>query len=243
MRHVVYLLLVGNLAFFGWHMLELQKQDGMARALPAIPATATLLVTLQEMEQKQAQDLASEPESKLESEIDPELLGPAEQQVLIESLTELMPPGGGGAITCRTLGPILAAAQLKSLVSKLDELGLEPRHRTSEKKETTSYWVYLPAMKYSQALEIKDKLDKRKDKDYYIKKDNVISLGVFNEKSRAEVRLSQVQKLGLEAVLEPRYEIQTVNWLDIDRQTGDAVDLGAVMEEYPGVKLQEQACY
>ena len=60
MRHVIYLLLVANLVFFGWHMLELQKQDEIVRALPAIPATAAPLVTLQEMEQKQEQEPVSE---------------------------------------------------------------------------------------------------------------------------------------------------------------------------------------
>ncbi len=53
MRHVIYLLLVANLVFFGWQMLQLQKQDGVVNALPAIPATVSTLVTLQEMEQRQ----------------------------------------------------------------------------------------------------------------------------------------------------------------------------------------------
>ena len=273
MRYVIYLLLVGNLAFFGWHMRQLQEQDGMVRALPAIPASAMPLVTLQEMQNKQAQEPLSEPEperqepvpesepeqktgldpellepvepeqeSELESAPEPEPLEPGEDLAVIESLTELQPPGSG-VISCQTLGPITAVAQLRSLGGRLDELGLESRHRTTGNQKAINYWVYLPAMERSQALEIKDKLDKRKDKEYYIGKDNVISLGIFKGKPRADVRLGQVQKLGLEAVLEPRYKKHTVHWLDIDRQTGDAIDLGAVLEEYPGIKLQEQACY
>ncbi|MCK5480389.1 MAG: hypothetical protein KAJ06_04555, partial [Gammaproteobacteria bacterium] len=62
MRHVIYLLLVANLVFFGWQMLQLQKQDGMVRALPAIPATASTLVTLQEMEQRREPVSGPEPE-------------------------------------------------------------------------------------------------------------------------------------------------------------------------------------
>ena len=263
MRHVIYLLLVANLVFFGWHMLEFQEQDEIVRALPAIPATAVPLVTLQEMEQKQEQEPVSEPElesgldpellepvpepepeSELELEPEPELLEPTgDDLAMIESLTELQPPGSGGAIICRTLGPIMAASQLKSLGDRLDELGLEPRHRTSETREANGYWVYLPSMKHSQALEIKRKLDEHNDKEYYIGKDNFISLGAFKIKSRAEVRMRQAGKLGLEALLEPRYKTQIVHWLDIDQQAGDAVDLGVVVEEYPGIKLQEQACY
>jgi len=246
----------------------------MVRALPAVSANATLLVTLQEMQSKQAPEPVSEsgpelqeplpepepeqetgldselleqapeaePESELESVPEPEALEPGEDAVVIESLTELQPPSGG-AITCQTLGPIMAVAQLRSLGGKLDELGLKPRQRTTGNQQAIGYWVYLPAMERSQALVIKDKLDKRKDKEYYIGKDNVISLGIFKGKSRADVRLGRVRKLGLEAVLEPRYKKNTVHWLDIDRQTGDSDDLGAVLEEYPGVKLQEQACY
>jgi len=298
MRHVIYLLLVANLVFFGWQMLQLQKQDGMVRALPAIPATASTLVTLQEIEQQQepvsgieqepgqqGMEQWQEPVSGFEQEEEPEpglqeieqwqepvsgfepepepglqeieqwqepvsgpepgpgLQEPLEQLDLVESLTMQQPPGGGGAITCRTLGPIMVVAQLKALSSRLDEMGLEPRHRTSEKQEAKGYWVYLPAMKYSDAREIKRKLDKRKDKEYYIGRDNFISLGTFREKSRADVRKRQVRKLGLEALLEPRYEIQTAHWLDTDRKTSNAIDLGAVMEDFPGIRLQEQACY
>jgi len=274
MRYVIYLLLLGNLVFFGWHMWELQKQDGMVRALPAIPATATPLVTLQEMQSKQAQEPVPEsepemqeplpepeqeqetgldpelleqapepePESELESAPEPEALEPGEDLAMVESLTGLQPPGGG-VISCQTLGPIMAVAQLRSLGGKLDEMGLESRHRTTGNQQAIGYWVYLPAMERSQALEIKDKLDRHKDKEYYIGKDYFISLGTFKGRSRADVRLGQVQKLGLEAVLEPRYKKNTIHWLDIDRQTGDAIDLGVVLEAYPGIKLQEQACY
>jgi len=297
MRHVIYLLLVANLVFFGWHVLQLQKEDGIAlRTLPPIPATAVPLVSLQEMEQQQepvpesepelelvlepellepapelelvlepellepAPELESvlepellesapelepvpEPESDLESVPEPELLEPGEDLAMIESLNELQPPSNGGAIGCQTLGPIMAVAQLRSLDGKLGELGLEPRRRTTGDQKAIGYWVFLPAMERSQALEIKARLDKHKDKDYYIGKDNLISLGIFKVKSRADVRLGQVRKLGLEAVLEARYRKDTVHWLDIDRQSGDALDLGAVLEEYPGISLQEQACY
>jgi|GEM_PF-697512 len=263
MRYVIYLLLVANLVFLGWHMLELQKQEEMVRTLPAIPATATRLVTLQEMEQKQEQEQAAEPEpesvtgsellepvpepvleleSEQESEPEPEPLEPNGDLAMIESLTETQPPGSGGAIICRTLGPIMEASQLKSLGDRLEELGLEPRPRTSENRKAVGYWIYLPSMEHSQALEIKRNLDEHKDKEYYIGRNNFISLGTFKEKSRADIRMRQVRKLGLEALLEPRYKTQTVHWLDIDQQTGDAVDLGAVVEEYPGIKLQEQAC-
>jgi hypothetical protein len=259
MRHVIYLLLVANLVFFGWHVLQLQKEDGIAlRTLPPIPATVVPLVSLQEMEQKQepvpesepellepAPELepVPEPESDLESVPEPELLEPGEDLAMIESLTELQPPSSGGAIGCQTLGPIMAVAQLRSLDGKLGELGLESRRRTTGDQKAIGYWVFLPAMERSQALEIKARLDKHKDKEYYIGKDNLISLGIFKVKSRADARLGQVRKLGLEAVLEARYRKDTVHWLDIDRQSGDAVDLGTVLEEYPGIKLREQACY
>ena len=262
MRHVIYLLLVVNLVFFGWNMLQLQKEDGMVqRALPPIPATVVPLVSLEEMQQKSE----SEPESgtELEAVPEPELQEPAAERVpgpgpesetlpepepleadedlaMIESLTGLQPPGSTGAMGCQTLGPIMAITQLRSLGSKLGELGLDARHRTTGDQKAIGYWVYLPAMERSQAMEIKARLDKRKDKEFYIGKDNLISFGIFKVKSRADVRLRDVQELGLEAVMEPRYRKNTVHWLDIDRQTGD---LGSVLKEYPEISLQEQACF
>ena len=249
MRHVIYLLLVANIVFFGWQMLQLQKEEGVERALPALPVTAKPLTTLQEMEQRQQRQQAPESapdpvnEPRPQPTRDQGLSDPQQQIALVETLNELQPPGGGGAITCRTLGPIMAIAQLKSLGKKLDELGLEPRHRTYELQEETGYWVYLPAMQHSEAQAIKSKLDKNGDKEYYIGKDNFISLGTFKQRSRAELRKEQVTKLDLDAVIEPRYVIQTVHWLDIDRQTGDAVDLSRMLQDYPDVRLQEQACY
>ena len=98
-------------------------------------------------------------------------------------------------------------------------------------------------MEYSEAQAITRILDEHGDKEYYIGEENMISLGRFKEASRAERRMRQLSKLGLAAVLEPRFKIETVHWLDIDRNTSEAVDLRGVMGDYPGVRLQEQACY
>ena len=51
MRHIVYLLLVANIVYLAWNVLQLSPHDEVARSLPPLPATATRLVTLQEVEE------------------------------------------------------------------------------------------------------------------------------------------------------------------------------------------------
>ena len=267
MRHVIYLLLIVNLVYFGWHMPGFQKQGEVERVLPEIPATAVPLVTLQEMEEKQKQEPVAEPEEEPAPELlepepapeqersdtapepvtdsEPESQQPESQGELatIESLTEQEPPGSGGAIICQTLGPIVTMSRLRSLSDRLDDLGVESRHRTTESREQNGYWIYMPVMDYSKAQEIKRTLDEHHDKEYYIGRNNFISLGTFNEKSRADIRMSQVRKLGLEARLERRYRNQTLHWLDIPGQAGNTAGLEELVQEYPDIKLQDMACY
>jgi len=222
MRHLVYLLLVANLIFFGWNIFESSSTSEQVRQLPPLPATVTRLVTLQEREAEEEKP---------------------DEVSSIEELTVEQPPGAGAVIQCQALGPFLAAKDMQVLESRLLDLGLQPTQRELESKELIGYWVYLPAMPQEDIKATLAILKKHKDKEYYVGKKNFISLGTFKGVSRAERRLKQAREMGLDAILEERFTSRSTWWLDIQSDSAAAGQLSGIVASRPELQLVELACY
>jgi len=220
MRHLVYLLLVANLVYFGWNLYEGGTAAETVRVLPPLPASAKRLVTLQEMVQQSGTDTGKELND-------------------FDGLTMTQPPGAGKSAACEVLGPFHAEDELYAIAG---ELGLPPRKHITEERIEDGYWVYLPAMEHAQALQIGKQLDDRNDHEYYIGKDNFMSLGTFKERSRAEIRLRQLQKMGMDAILKARYTTQDAYWLEFSGQGAAAPVLNEVMGAHPDLRLRTLAC-
>jgi hypothetical protein len=221
MRYLVYLLLVANLVYLGWNIVDTRPLDAPPHQLPPMPATASPLVTLQERDAATNGDDTS----------------------AIDALTTEQPPGAGAAILCQALGPFLAQDDMQSLESRLVELGMQPTQRVLENKELVGYWVYLPAMTREEVEAVRSTLKKHRDKEYYVGKSNFISLGTFEGLERAERRLQQVRKMGLDAVLQERYDSQNTWWLDIQSNPAAADQLNRIAQGRPDLQLIELACY
>ena len=223
MRHLVYLLLVANLVYFGWNLFSSGTVGETARELPPLPATARPLVTLQELKQQSA-------------------TAPGREMSGIDELTLSQPPGAGMPAPCQVLGPFYVEEQLHAVAGKLGELGLEPGQRIAEDSKENGYWIYLPAMARKEALQIAKLLDERNDHEYFIGKDNFMSLGTFKDIARAEIRLLQVRELGLDAILEARYVTQDAYWLEFRGRDTAAPVLDKLMDENPALQLRARAC-
>jgi hypothetical protein len=50
MKHLLYLLVVVNLVYFSWHMLQGMSDEETARELPPLPPDTRRLMTLQELQ-------------------------------------------------------------------------------------------------------------------------------------------------------------------------------------------------
>ena len=222
MRHLVYLLLVANLIFFGWNIFESSSTSEQVRQLPPLSATVTRLVTLQEREAEEEKP---------------------DEVSSIEKLTVEQPPGAGAVIQCQALGPFLAAKDMQVLESRLLDLGLQPTQRELESKELIGYWVYLPAMPQEDIKATLAILKKHKDKEYYVGKKNFISLGTFKGVSRAERRLKQAREMGLDAILEERFTSRSTWWLDIQSDSAATGQLSGIVASRPELQLVELACY
>ena len=221
MRHVVYLLVVVNLVFLGWNVFQSQSVRQVERALPPPPETAARLVTLQEKQQASADEVS-----------------------VIETVTENEPPGAGVSLVCQTLGPFLARETMQEMEAKLVAMELEPQQRETAKQRPIGYWVHLPEMERAEARQQAQILDDHNDKEYFIGKDNVLSLGAFQDMNRAKKRLKRVRKLGLEPQLETRYRTVAEYWLDLQLESAArGGQLTELVADAPDVWLQDRACY
>jgi hypothetical protein len=228
MRHLVYLLLVANLVYLGWNVFESRSMIEAERPLPPLPATVSPLVTLQERE---AEESVMVEESVMDD------------VSIIEDLTEEQPPGAGAVVLCQALGPFLALDELQAVENRLVHLGLQPTQRELQGKKLTGYWVYLPAMSQEEVQSVLAILKKHKDKEYYVGKKNFISLGTFRGMARAERRLKETRKMGLDAILQERFATQSSWWLDIQSDGSATEELNSLVEARPELQLVDLACY
>jgi len=220
MRHVVYLLVVVNLVFLGWNMFQNQSTRQAERDLPPIPDTAVSLITLQEKERATADEVS-----------------------VIEMVTGNEPPGAGVSLVCQTLGPFPVREAMQEMEAKLVTMNLEPKQRETAKQRPIGYWVHLPEMERAEARRQAQILDDHSDKEYFIGKDNVLSLGAFQYMNRAKKRLKQVRKLGLDAQLETRYRTVAEYWLDFQLEPAEGEQLTGLVADDQEVWLQDRACY
>lgn len=222
MRHLVYLLLIANVVFFGWKLFETQSPEPLVRALPPLPDNVSRLVTLQEQQAATAGE---------------------EVVTDLETLTAEQPPGAGPVLQCQALGPFLAVDAMRPIAAELGELGLQPEQRQVESKELVGYWVYLPAMPREEIRTVLATLEDYNDKEYYVGKGSFISLGTFKSMERAERRLQSVRKMGLAATLEERFTTQTSFWLDIQSNGSAREQLQRIAEGNSSLQLVDLACY
>ena len=220
MRHVVYLLVVVNLVFLGWNIFQDQSVRQVERNVPPLPAMAVPLVTLQEQERETASEVS-----------------------VIDNVTGNDPPGAGVSMVCQTLGPFLVREAMQEMEAKLVTMDLEPQQRETAKQRPIGYWVHLPEMERTEARRLAQILDDHNDKEYYLARDNVLSLGAFQDINRAKKRLKRVRKLGLEAQLETRYRTVAEYWLDFQLESAVGEQLTELVADDPDIWLQDNACY
>ena len=189
------------------------------RSFPPMPATAVPLVTLQERQ------------------------AAADEISAIEKLTDSKPPGAGAGVVCQTLGPFLALDTMQEVETELVDMGLAPERRDSERMHPIGYWVYLPVMTRTESRRLAQILDDHSDKEYFIGKGNIISLGAFQDMSRARNRLKKTRKMGLNSQLETRYRTSTGYWLDFQAEIVNSKQLDGLVAVSSDIWLQDRVCH
>ncbi|MGB7933494.1 MAG: hypothetical protein WCH04_14945 [Gammaproteobacteria bacterium] len=220
MRYVIFLLVAMNCAYFSWQVFLNGPDKPVERSLSPLPPDVRRLVTLEEKDARQS---------------------PSDSRK-IEDLTATQPPAAVLPLSCQALGPFLAESELKPFENRLDRHGLTARSQTRYQREQVGYTVLLSPLGYEDALQIKRRLEKENITTSFIGVNNVLSLGVFRDKPRAEKTLARAQALGLDPRIEPGYAKRSTYWLIIERRDDHDEDLTGLTRKYSGLRIEDIAC-
>jgi cell division protein FtsN len=141
-------------------------------------------------------------------------------------------------------------SQADKLSVSLLAMGLQTEMRTESIDQQEGYWVLIPPQHNREAaVAIVKQLREAGISDLWRFTSgslaHAISLGLFNQESRAEVRRKDIAAKGFEAEVRPRYRQKNTYWLDFS-YTGAAplseVDWSSIAEIYPGLVQRRVDC-
>ena len=259
MRYLIYLLIIANLAFFAWYPRPQVPQDPYPVHAPPVHPDVETLVLLSERQLADEYHQAKRAGSPQATEPEPTAgsgdgaLADADESSVEETPAaappqpepEPPPEPAEPVAVCYTLGPFNAETDAKAAARQLTRWGLSPKRRTSDVQEQNGYWVYLPAMPAAEAKAVAESLDEQGFTDYFIGRQNYISLGLFSDKTTAERRRSQVERMGIEPRVGPRFKTRTAYWLDIEEWSDKLLPPARWSEletDHPDAQRQPVAC-
>ncbi len=116
------------------------------------------------------------------------------------------PPGGLlTASRCYTVGTLKNAAAAKVVRARFQAQGYRARIHAAGERQVRDYLVYLPARPKAEAKATIAQLVAKGIKDYYLRRNGSISLGLYRREPMARRRRDQLAALGFEAQVRPRY--------------------------------------
>lgn len=121
---------------------------------------------------------------------------------------------------CLTLGPFATPQDVRNARQALASQTVRMRSRQELTRQTTSWWVYLPAAaSRAKALEQARQLDRKQISDYFVistgDQSNTISLGLFKDPANARKRRDELVAAGFPAQINERTENVPEYWLDL----------------------------
>ena len=220
MKHVVFLLIVANVVYFGWNLFVPGAGLDGRQAIAPVPEGVRPLVLLREAEEQ----------------------GAALDGAAINQLTLAQPPAAIQAETCKAIGPFTVREQLDAAMTELTALGLQPAEHATQSRIENGDWVYLPPVTREHSSEIAAQLKAHGDEDFFIGKDFVIAVGTYKVIERAEQRRDEIARYGLEAVIEQRFRTLDTWWLELPDRPDNAAGLAGLLAERPQLELHTLSC-
>ncbi|MGA7800137.1 MAG: hypothetical protein WCC36_04950 [Gammaproteobacteria bacterium] len=154
-------------------------------------------------------------------------------------------PAPQAAASCYRVGPLTDAVAAAALSTRLAEQGLNAQVQNTQVNQPDGYWVFLPPMSHDEAVGISEDLSSKGITDYFIGKDNYISLGIFNGPQSAEQRRQQIAAMGYAPKVEQHFTTQQQYWLAVRVEAGTAVsdqDWENLLSAAPGVRRTASDC-
>ncbi|MDT8386498.1 MAG: hypothetical protein RQ736_03230 [Thiogranum sp.] len=247
MRYIVYLLILGNLGLFAWYQSAPPVQPNARVSLATHPSINRLMLL---SERKDPVDETATVDSvaildDVQAVTPSEADGvPAEEPLFADNESTLIPEVENERV-CQAVGPFLEQKDVASVFKLLATRGYILNIRDGDVREPDGYWVYLPAASADRARAIVADLDRHGMKDYFIGKRNYISLGIFSGIDKARARQHTVKKLGYNAILDSRYRMRDVFWLDVQPEKESLLDSELWVEiqtMHPDIRAQRISC-
>lgn len=207
MRSFFFLLLVTNIAFFGWQMSQ-ERDEPDQKAMVLSNNGLTLLAELPPEQRPPLRQGAGEmPASSMKAEENVTTSPPGAEEASPDTLIAVTPQER----ICRRISGVNKSALARQLQENLKQAGATSLKQGSEQVQITNYWVILsPYPNRKEAAEAAAVLSQKRIKDFYVirsgEQKNAISLGVFSTREHAQARQRQI--VGLNTRL-PRPEIRT----------------------------------
>ncbi|HMI76232.1 MAG TPA: hypothetical protein VK495_16130 [Steroidobacteraceae bacterium] len=161
--------------------------------------------------------------------------------------------GNSGLLTnvkrCISVGPFRDVSEAAHAASTLRGGGYDPRQRVADGEVWAGVWVYLPLPATRPVVEqtlaklkaggIDDALEMPGPNE-----GSVISLGLYSESKRAQVRVAQAQALGFNPGIADRKRNGNVYWVDIDLKPTDGLLNPSDLQGESGriVRLEVKGC-
>lgn len=259
MRYLAYLLVLANLAYFSWYQYSPAQKPAETSPAP-VPPGINQLVLLSERAVAEPPAEAEQIETVKESIDAAEHLAASARQT--ETKDDIEQANAGAAVTpdrevdpepvevapepvCHTVGPLADNGDVISISKKLSRHGFQLNMRSEKRRVPAGYWVYMPTMPAAKARSIVADLDAQGMKDYFIGRENHISLGIFSTEKKARKRLNRVKELGYDAKLGQRYRNRAMHWLDVEE--GDLPLLGSqvweeIQVQHTDIGVQQVSC-
>lgn len=263
MRYLAYLLVLANLAYFSWYQYSPRQKPAEVEPVPVPPGINQLVLLSERViaeppaESRQVEALKEEAEpvahvaatarqTETRDDTEPANASSAvSQDRAVEPESDPEPVSVTPEPVCHTIGPLPDNGDVTSISKKLSRHGFQLNVRGDKVRVPAGYWVYMPAMPAGKARSIVADLDAQGMKDYFIGRQNHISLGIFSTEKKARKRLKRVKELGYDAELGQRYRNRSVHWLDVEG--GKLPLLGSpvweeIQAQHTDIRVQQVSC-
>jgi SPOR domain len=221
-RIVFFLLLLANLAFFGWAYFGTGRTADEPQLME------------QQLNPQEIRLLSSDQVAKLAAE---RAKAAADRP---------KPPPRAPVIACLELGAF-NPVDAPRVQQALDPLALGSRLSQRRADEIASYWVYIPPLRSRQSANLKAaELKKLGVDDFFIVQEDTkfrlaVSLGVFKTEEAAKVRLTELRKKGVRTARVAPKETPVQKVYFAIREVPDALvtKLNDLRQGFPGTELKD----
>ncbi len=212
MRSVCLLLLLANALYLGWSQLIDVRSSDLQRK-PVVANPPPRIVLAREAAVLPPTDTAEQPAA-------PAVTEPAVAPATPPPATPRESPRGSSM--CTSVGPFASVSDATTAEAALRAAGFEPRQRAVQGELWAGYWVSVQNFATREAAEqaMKSLTDKGMTDVYVLPGadiGNVVSLGVFSERQRAERRADEARAIGLNPQIDDRKRSGTAYWVDVDQ--------------------------